>query len=284
MRREWRTIHRAFGGIGLFSIAVEHTTAMIIIFIQHYGAGTTLARKFLASIEALQLEIGCVGNPLEEDYDHFHVLATPCWMKSFWECLHFYHFQIYADYPCLHLPRHNDNLLITIFWLAGYRDGHLHFFNLCSLAHNLLFLSDMPTVDGQMINLAFLLPLKHPRRHQSIYVFPTKRPERVDWRRWMEFEHHLRVMADSSTAPWGNGSTCCTGYGSGSTGHAQTQCIESAVTKQQYTSIHLLQEYGHARSTSMPATLTSSLRVVCQQRSRPSRGHNQQKGVRPALG
>jgi hypothetical protein len=43
VRREWRTIHRAFGGIRLFSIAIEHMIAMINIFIQHYGAGTTLA-------------------------------------------------------------------------------------------------------------------------------------------------------------------------------------------------------------------------------------------------
>jgi hypothetical protein len=180
--REWRMIHRAFGGIGLFSVAVEHTIAMINIFIQHYGAGTTLAQKFLASIKALQLEIGCVGNPLEEDYDHFHILTTPCWMKSFWEPLHFYQFQIYVDYPCLHLPQCNDNLLITIFWSAGYRDGHLHSLNLCRLAHNLLFLSDMSTVDSQTINLAFLLPPKHPRRCQSTYVFPTQHPAWADWR------------------------------------------------------------------------------------------------------
>jgi hypothetical protein len=93
VKSEWRTIHRAFGGIGSFSVAVEHTIDMINIFIQHYGSETTLARKFLASIEALQLEIGCVGNQLETDNDHFHILATPCWMKSFWECLYFYPFR-----------------------------------------------------------------------------------------------------------------------------------------------------------------------------------------------
>jgi hypothetical protein len=55
---EWRTLHRAFGGIGLFDLAVEHTIGMINIFIQHYGAGTTVAMKYLASLEILQLEIG----------------------------------------------------------------------------------------------------------------------------------------------------------------------------------------------------------------------------------
>jgi hypothetical protein len=45
VKREWRTIHRAFGGIGLFSVTVDYMIAMNNIFIQHYGAGTTLACK-----------------------------------------------------------------------------------------------------------------------------------------------------------------------------------------------------------------------------------------------
>ena len=77
MKREWRTIHSIFGGIRLYSMAVEHTIAMINIIVQHYGAETMLARKFSASFEAMQLEIGCAGNPLNEGYDRFHCLAMP---------------------------------------------------------------------------------------------------------------------------------------------------------------------------------------------------------------
>jgi hypothetical protein len=55
---------------------------MINIFIQHYGAETNLTKKFSASLEALQLEISCLGNPLKEDFDKLHLLATPCWTKS----------------------------------------------------------------------------------------------------------------------------------------------------------------------------------------------------------
>jgi len=59
-------LDRAFGGIGLFSFAIEQTIGMINMLIQHYGAETTLARKITASLEALQLEIGCVGSPFVE--------------------------------------------------------------------------------------------------------------------------------------------------------------------------------------------------------------------------
>jgi hypothetical protein len=104
VKREWRTLHRAFRGIGLFDLAVEHTIRMINIFIQHYGAGTTVAMKYLASLEALQLEIGCTGNPLEKDYNKYNCLATDSWVKSFWERLYYYRFHIHLDYANLPLP------------------------------------------------------------------------------------------------------------------------------------------------------------------------------------
>jgi hypothetical protein len=85
VKREWRTIHRAFGGIGLFSFAIEQTIGMINMLIQHFEAGMTLAKKFTATLEAMQLETDCIGNPFLENYDDLGVLATACWAKSFWE-------------------------------------------------------------------------------------------------------------------------------------------------------------------------------------------------------
>jgi hypothetical protein len=120
VKKEWRTTHRAYGGISLFSFAVEHTIGMINIFIQHYGAETTLAKKFSASLEALQLKIGCLGNPLKENFDKLHLLATPCWTKSLWERLHYYHFRIYFVYLTLNLSRRYDSLIVPLFWMAGY--------------------------------------------------------------------------------------------------------------------------------------------------------------------
>jgi hypothetical protein len=58
---------------------------MINMLIQHFEAGTMLAKKFTATLKAMQLEIGCIGNPLLENYDNLGVLATAYWAKSFWE-------------------------------------------------------------------------------------------------------------------------------------------------------------------------------------------------------
>ncbi len=92
VKREWRTMHRTFGGIGLFSFPVKQTIGMINMLIQHYGAGTTLAKKMSASIEALRLEIGCIGSPFVKNYEELQLLATLGWTNSLWEQLHYYSF------------------------------------------------------------------------------------------------------------------------------------------------------------------------------------------------
>jgi hypothetical protein len=58
---------------------------MINIFTQHFEVGTALAKKFMASLKALQLEIGCIGNPFLENYNKLGLLATASWAKSFCE-------------------------------------------------------------------------------------------------------------------------------------------------------------------------------------------------------
>jgi hypothetical protein len=76
VKREWRTLHRAFGGIGLFRFTMEQMISMINIFTQHFEVGMTLAKKFTASLEALHLKIGCIGNPLLENHNELGLLAT----------------------------------------------------------------------------------------------------------------------------------------------------------------------------------------------------------------
>jgi hypothetical protein len=81
--------------------------------------------KLSASIEALQLKIGCIGSPFDKKYDNLHLLATPCWTKSLWERLHYDNFRIHLDYPSLPLPRKGDALLVHLFQDAGYRGKQL---------------------------------------------------------------------------------------------------------------------------------------------------------------
>jgi hypothetical protein len=187
VKREWRTMHRAFGGIGLLSFPVEQTIGMINMLVQHYGAGTTLAMKMTASMEALQLEIGCIGSPFDENYDELHILATACWTKCLWERLHFYRFRVHLEYPPLLLPRKCDALMVRLFWEAGYRGQQLQALNRCRLGLKLLFLSDIATACGRFINISLVLRPAPQDKYVSTFVFPNERPSQGDWRLWLEF-------------------------------------------------------------------------------------------------
>jgi hypothetical protein len=160
----------------LYSLPAEHAIAMINMIIQHYGAVTTLAKKFLASIEALQLEIGCIGSLLSEDYDKFHHLATRSWIKSLWEQLHFYQFALHLlEFQQLEMPQRNDAILVTMFWTADYRKTQLQSLNRCCLAHKKIFLSDLATARRRFFISTFLRPpdTRDGTAPQSSLVFPN---------------------------------------------------------------------------------------------------------------
>lgn len=89
----WQTLPQAFGGIGLLSFPIEQMICWLNMIIQHFGVPSTLGLKFSASLEALQLELGCLGNPLCESYAELGHLATPC--------LDCYDFSIHLEYPSL---------------------------------------------------------------------------------------------------------------------------------------------------------------------------------------
>ena len=146
------------------------------MLIQHYGAETTLALKITASLEALQLEIGCVGSL----YDELHLLATACRAKSLWERLHYYKFRIHLDYPPFPHPRKCDTLVVRLFWDARYRGQQLQALNWCQLALKLLFLFDIAIVCGRFINTSLVLWLVSQDEGVSVFVFPNEHPSQGD--------------------------------------------------------------------------------------------------------
>jgi len=143
VKREWRTIPRAFGGIGLISLPIEQTIGWANMLLQHYGAPTVIGGKCLASLEALQLEIGCTGNPLLENYNERNILATPCWMKAIWERFQVYSFPIILDYNEMECPRERDITIVELLLQQGIRGPELRRPNRCRIALKAIFLSDL---------------------------------------------------------------------------------------------------------------------------------------------
>jgi hypothetical protein len=164
VRKRWRTIPQTFGGVGLFDITTEQTLGWISMFLQHYGLDSVLARKFRASLEALQLEIGCIGCPLSTNFDLFGHLATPCWLKSFWERLSHYKFVLHIKYPTLDIPREGDAPIMQVLAQAGYRGKRLAQLNRCRIYFKSMFLSDLTSANGRCFLAA------EPRRYHSTAI------------------------------------------------------------------------------------------------------------------
>ncbi len=115
VKTEWRHIAQDFGRIGLFNWVIEQFIGWMETLLQHYGTGSTIAKKIWASIELMRLEIGCTGNPLNEDFDLQGILATLCWAKVIWERAFLYNFCLVLDYPVHPLPREGNIDLVNVF-------------------------------------------------------------------------------------------------------------------------------------------------------------------------
>lgn len=134
IKREWRNIPQAFGGISLFDLAVEQLIGWVNMTLQHYKAPTTLGQKLTTTLEALQLELGCTRNPLQECYTTTGILATPCWITSVWEHCWQYKLQLILEYDNLLLPCKNATTLVSLFVQQGIRGMELRCRSRCRLA------------------------------------------------------------------------------------------------------------------------------------------------------
>ena len=148
IKKEWRTIPRAFGGIGLYSFPVEQTICCVNMLVQHFGVPSVLGKKLTASLEAMQLETGLNTNPLVCSYERYGDLTTYCWFKILWERLWHYGFSIHLHHPEIPIPRKNDALIIDLFLAAGHTGSALRGLNRCRICLHMIFLSDMVTTNG----------------------------------------------------------------------------------------------------------------------------------------
>lgn len=200
VKREWRNLPRAFGGIGLFNLEIEQAIGWANMLLQHYGSPTTVGLKCKASLEALQLELGCTGNPLTVDFKTYGILATPCWVKSIWERFHHYSFDIHLQFDSITGARERDRTITEFFVANGIRGMALRQLNRCRIALNAIFLSDITTASGRRLE-EFVFISRIGRR--SKYVFPREQPCSKDWKLWDEFWTNFLRRDGTLTVPVG---------------------------------------------------------------------------------
>ncbi len=145
----------------------------------YYQAGRTVSSKLRATLEALQLELGCRGNPMNKNFSQQGGLATDAWITSVWERVWSHNFSIYLDYPVQPFPRDQDGEIVELLLDGGQRSKALKGLNRCRLVHKAIYLSCISTVEGTHIDPRFLQPPTGKER-LSFFKFPQEQPTKED--------------------------------------------------------------------------------------------------------
>ncbi len=148
VKTEWRKLAREFGEIGLFNLTIEQFIGWAELILQHYGTGSTISKKMRASLVAVQLEIGCNGNPLNECHDTLGILATDGWIKAVWGRACRYDFKLTLDYAVQQAPRAGNISLLEIFLAKGVKGSDLLSLTQCRISHQAMYLSCIITAEG----------------------------------------------------------------------------------------------------------------------------------------
>ena len=186
VRTEWRSIPRELGGVGLWNYTVEQCKSWLEALLQHYGRGTMIAKKMIASLEALQLEIGCARNPLSEDYASRGGLATKCWMKAIWERVNFYKINAILSYTTMPMPRDRDCEIVSIITQHEKSLAVQQSLNRVRLKLQAIFLSCIVSYSGTQISNKNLFP-QTEETNMSTYKFSRQHPTSKDWVQWRNF-------------------------------------------------------------------------------------------------
>jgi hypothetical protein len=202
IRAGWRYLHSSFGGCGLLDLATEATISRCNLFLQHWDNPAPLGKCLRASMEYLQLEVGCRGCPFSESFEPIGKYCTHSWVRSFWECISWFGIDVSVDYPILPYPRENDRTLLEIWLLEGVKDDRLRSLMRCRIFLCAIFLSDIATANGRRIDQQ-RTDRGVDHRVSSNFRFAPEHPSASDWEVWDSFWNTYCLSDGSFPRPLG---------------------------------------------------------------------------------
>ena len=184
IKKEWRTLHCTFGGIGLLSLPIEQFICRTNTLLQHFNSPSIIGRKLTCSIHLLQLQLGTNNNPFLLPFKKYGHLVPPSWTRSFWESYQHFPIQIHLQHEPIPLPRQNDVTVMDFLQRHMPSAAVITSINRCRCYLNLLFLSDIAIADGTTIDHEMIQMYATPRT--SRFTFPPEYPTRMDWATWAD--------------------------------------------------------------------------------------------------
>ena len=152
----------------------------------HYGCRSALGVSLQTSLELFILELGFTAtDPFSISFQRYGHLVTDSWIKTIWEKCDNYKIEVTVRNVDLQSPREGDKWIMPILAAAGHSPEQLQRLNRVRLYQQALFLSDVTTASGRLID-----PSRTQRRPRaepwSRIRFPNQSPSDQDFSFWRE--------------------------------------------------------------------------------------------------
>jgi hypothetical protein len=180
-----------FGGLGLEHLAAYQGHNRLQYLMGHLRCNSTTSKLMRSMLDYTQLECGCSGNVLEEDYERYsRVLLTENWITGIWEHLHSCKSTLKITAEWKPLPnRKNDILMMeTLTETEEFTATELKEINRCRIYLRVFYISDIASHDGQGI-AEWARKGRRDAGRKSPWAWPVQqRP--TSWKAWkLVFDH-----------------------------------------------------------------------------------------------
>jgi hypothetical protein len=156
-----RKAHRSvvFGTAQFDGLGLEHLTAYqghnrLQYLMGHLRCNSTTDKLMRSMLDYTQLECGCSGNVIEEDYKMYsRVLLTENWITGIWEHLHSCKstLKITAEWKPLPNCKNDVAMMESLTETEEFTATELKEINRCRIYLRVFYISDIASHDGQGI-------------------------------------------------------------------------------------------------------------------------------------
>ena len=163
-----------FGGLGCITIHGQHVVDKLLLFLHHMREKGQIHEALAASMSTTQIECGSSKPFFSLDAEIYHPLVTKTWISHLWYECNTVGIDIRFHPECFWTPKPVRERDLCIMEVATklYSGIQLHQINMCRLALKVVLLSDIASVDGKRILLAYY----HGRPHNE-----SGRRSRLNW-------------------------------------------------------------------------------------------------------
>ena len=180
-----------YGGMGCATFHAQHVIDKVILFLHHIRERKQIAEALLALMSTTQLECGMDTPFFTLPATTWYPMVTPTWPAHIWSECQPRGIEIQFEQDLLWLPKAQREHDICIMKAAAqhYEGKQLEMINQCRVALQVTFLSDIVSVDGRRVLLAYHSGKGHEEvgRRTRLNWPPIGQLPRRHWALWREF-------------------------------------------------------------------------------------------------